>query len=106
MIHVTGLYRDMPDSKFDFNYFVNTHMPLAKKLLSDFGMGKFEVERGIEAADGEAAPFICITHVEFPTIEDFRRGLERHGEELFADVPNYTNIEPEIQFSEIVNSRD
>jgi hypothetical protein len=74
MIHVTGLYRDMPDSKFDFNW--------------------------------EAAPFICITHVEFPTIEDFRRGLERHGEELFADVPNYTNIEPEIQFSEIVNSRD
>ena len=73
--------------------------------MAEFGMGEFEVERGIEAADGEAAPYICITHVEFPAIGNFRRGFVRHGEELVADVPNYKNIEPEIQISEIVNPR-
>ena len=106
MIRVTGLYRDMSNSKFDFDYYVNAHMPLVKKRLADFGMGNFEVERGIEAADGEAAPCICIVHIEFPTIDDFKRGFEKHGGELSADVPNYTNIVPEMQISEIVKSSD
>ena len=106
MIRVTGLYRGESESEFDFDYYVNTHMPLVKNRLADFGMGEFEVERGIEAADGEAAPYICIVHIEFPTINDFRRGFETHGEELAADVPNYTNIAPEMQISEIVNFRE
>ena len=106
MIRVTGLYRDMSDSEFDFDYYLNTHMPLVKKRLADFGMGEFEVERGIEAADGASAPYICIVHIEFPTIDDFKRGFAEHGGELSADVPNYTNIAPEMQISEIVTSRE
>ena len=105
MIRVTGLYRDTFNSEFDFDYYMSTHMPLVKKRLADFGMGDFEVERGIEAADGEAAPYICIVHIEFPSIDDFKRGLEKHGEELSADVPNSTKIAPEMQVSEIVKSR-
>lgn len=31
-----------------------------------------------------------------------KRGLEEHAEELLADVPNYTDIEPEVQISEVV----
>jgi len=106
MIRVTVLYKNMPDSEFDFDYYVNIHMPLSKKRLADFGMGDFEVERGIEAADGGAAPYICVMHAEFATIDGFKRGFEKHGEELSADVPNYTNIAPEIQISEIVKSRE
>ena len=106
MIRLTGLYRDTSNSEFDFDYYLSTHMPLVKKRLADFGMGDFEVERGIEAADGEVAPYICIVHIEFLTIEGFKRGFERHGKELSADVPNYTNIAPEMQISEIVDSRE
>ena len=106
MIRVTGLYRDTSNSEFDFDYYMNTHMPLVKKRLVEFGMGDFEVERGIEAANGEAAQYVCIVHIEFPTIDDFKRGFEKHGEELGADVPNYTNIAPEMQISEIVESRE
>ncbi len=71
MIRVTGLYRNMSDSEFDFDYYMNTHMPLVKKRLADFGMGESEVERGIEAAEGKAAPYICIVRIEFPTLDDF-----------------------------------
>lgn len=106
MIRVTGLYKDVSNSRFDFDYYLNTHMPLVKKRLADFGMGDFEVERGVEAADGKAAPYICIVHIEFATIDDFKRGFEKHGEELSADVQNYTNIAPEMQISEIVNPRE
>jgi uncharacterized protein (TIGR02118 family) len=106
MIRLTGLYRNMSNSTFDFDYYMNAHMPLVKKRLAHFGMGNFEVERGIEAADGEAAPCICIVHIEFPTIDDFKRGFEKHGEELSRDVPNYTNIVPEMQISEIVKTSE
>ena len=53
MIRVTGLYRDMSDSEFDFDYYVNTHMPLVKRRLADFGMGEFEVERGSKPRMGK-----------------------------------------------------
>ena len=106
MIRVTGLYRSMSNSEFDFDYYMSTHMPLVKKRLADFGMGDYEVEKGIEAANGETAPYICVVHIEFPSIDDFRRGFEKHGEELSADVQNYTNIAPEMQISEIVESRE
>ncbi len=69
-------------------------------------MGRFEVEKGLEAVDGEAAPYICVMHAELATIDGFKRGFEKHGEELSADVPNYTNIAPEIQISEIVKSSE
>ena len=104
MIRLTGLYKNMSDSEFDFDYYMNRHLPLVKKRLADFGMGEFEVERGIETPNGEAALYICIVHIEFPTIDDFKRGFEKHGEELYADVTNYTNITPEMQMSEIVKS--
>jgi hypothetical protein len=28
--------------------------------------------------------------------------MKAHGKEIFADVPKYTNIQPQIQISEIV----
>ena len=106
MIRVTGLYKDMSNSEFDFDYYMSTHMPMVKERLADFGMGNFEVEKGIVAADGGTAQYICIVHIEFSSIDDFKRGFEKHGEALAADVPNYTNIVPEMQISEIVESRE
>ena len=103
MIRLTGLYKNTSNSEFDFDYYLSTHMPLVETRLAEFGMGDFEVERGVEAADGELAPYICIVHIEFLTKEGFKLGFERHGEELSADVPNYTNIAPEMQISEIVD---
>ncbi len=106
MIRLTALYRNTVGSTFDFDYYVNTHLQLSKQRLTDFGMGRIEVEKGIEAMDGEAVPYICIMHAEFSNADDFRRGLDQHGEELMADMPNYTTIEPDLQISEIVTFRE
>ena len=102
MIRVTALYRNAEGKHFDFDYYVNTHLPLARKRLSEFGLQKAEVLRGIEATDGGPAPYVCIALVEFSSLEGLKRGMEAHMEELLADVPNYTNIEPEIQINEIL----
>ena len=102
MICVTALYRNTEGKHFDFDYYVNTHMPLAKERLSEFGLQKVEVLKGSEAPDGGPAPYVCIGLVEFSSLEGLKQGLEEHMEELLADVPNYTNIEPEIQINEVV----
>jgi uncharacterized protein (TIGR02118 family) len=105
MIRLTALYRNSEGSRFDFDYYVKTHLQLARERLADFGMGRIEVERGIEAMDGERAAYICVAHADFSDMADLKRGFEEHGEELLADVPNYTDIEPEVQISEVVEAK-
>ena len=31
--------------------------------------------------------------------------MKPHGKELFADVPNFTNIQPFVQISEIISQQ-
>ena len=33
---------------------------------------------------------------------NLQKATRAHGKELFADVPNFTNITPQVQISEIV----
>jgi uncharacterized protein (TIGR02118 family) len=102
---VTALYRNSEGSRFDFDYCVTTHFQLVRERLGGFGMGRIEVEKGIEAMDGERAAYTCVAHVDFSDMAGLKRGLEEHGEELLADVPNYTDIEPEVQISEVVEAK-
>lgn len=102
MIRVTALYPNSDGSWFDFDHYTTMHMKLARERLGEFGMGRVEVERGLEGVDGGKPAYVCIAHVEFSSLEDMKRGFEAHAEQLMADVPNYTNIEPEVQFSRIL----
>ena len=53
-------------------------------------------------APGSPAPFVCIGHVYFNSLDEFQSAMKAHGRELFADVPNFTDIQPQIQISEIL----
>jgi uncharacterized protein (TIGR02118 family) len=54
------------------------------------------------AVPGAPAPFVCVGHLYFNSVDDFQKGIVTHGKELMGDVPNYTNIQPRVQISEIV----
>ena len=55
-------------------------------------------------APGAPAPFVCVGHLYFDSVADFQAAMKPHGQELFADVPNFTNIVPQVQISEIIHS--
>ena len=51
---------------------------------------------------GAPAPFVAACHLYFNAAADFQKGIAAHGTEIMGDIPNYTDISPEIQISEIV----
>ena len=53
MIKLSILYPNKPGSRFDVNYYVTTHMPLAMRLLKK-NLRKTEVDAGLQGgAPGE-----------------------------------------------------
>jgi uncharacterized protein (TIGR02118 family) len=104
MIRVTVLYPNEAGKKFDVDYYRNTHMKLVGDRLKDFGFVRAEVDKGVAGgAPGSAAPFVCIGHVYFTSLAEFQKGMGVHGGGIMADIPNYTNIAPTMQISEIVS---
>ena len=102
MIRVSVLYPYQDDAKFDYTYYVTKHMVLVKERLADTGLLRIEADKAIGGGDPNApAPFLCVGHMYFNSIEDFQKGMATHGKELLADVPNYTNVRPQIQLAEI-----
>ena len=103
MIRVSVIYANETGKKFDHDYYKNKHMRLVGERLKDAGLIRYEVDMGIAGgAPGAPAPFISVGHLYFHSLSDFQKGMGAHGKELLADIPNYTNIQPQIQISRIV----
>ncbi len=103
MIRVSVLYPSGEGKKFDVKYYVKKHMALVHKQYGEFGLVRTEVDEGVSGgAPGEAPPFACIGQLYFNSVADFHKAGEAHGKEVVGDMPNYTDIQPQIQISEIV----
>jgi uncharacterized protein (TIGR02118 family) len=101
MIKVSVLYPNSEDAKFDMDYYCNTHIPFAVELLGE-ALRKGEVDSGIAGAlPGEAPAFVAMTHMTFDSVEAFQIAFAPQAEKIMADLPNFTNIQPKIQISEI-----
>lgn len=102
MIRVSVMYPNTGE-KFDFDYYVNQHMALARRLLEPYGLEQTQVDRGIgSVGPGAEAPYVAVGHLIFNSPEKMQKGLEAHDPDLAADVPNFTTISPEFQISEII----
>ena len=103
MIKVSVFYPNEEGKKFDMDYYSGSHMPLVHSRLDSMGLLRTEVERGVSSADPNApAPFVAIGVLYFNTAEEVHEGFKTHGREIMGDIPNYTDIAPQFQISEIV----
>jgi uncharacterized protein (TIGR02118 family) len=46
--------------------------------------------------------YVAIGHLICESIEDFEAGFGPHAKEIRADMANYTDLAPALQFSEII----
>ncbi len=103
MIRVSVMYLTTPDADFDLDYYQATHANLIKEKFTDPGFVRFEIDAGIGGAKpGSAPPFVAIGHMVFADKEAFQRLMGEHGRSLNEDVPNFTNIRPQVQVSSVV----
>jgi len=101
MIRVTFLYPNKPGSRFNADYYIDKHMPLAIRLLKP-ALKAVSAEIGISGAMPDSAPpNAAIASFTFESIEAFSAAVMPHYMELQSDIPNYTDIEPVVQISEI-----
>jgi uncharacterized protein (TIGR02118 family) len=104
MIKVSVLYPNKPGTRFDMNYYVTKHMPLAMRLLSK-GLRKTEVDAGLHgAAPSEPPAFYGGCQFYFDTVEAFAAVWGPAAAEITADIPKYTDVAPLIQFNEVKTS--
>ena len=102
MIKVSLLYAAEDGKKFDMDYYANKHMPLVHQRLDPVGLIRSEVESGISSADPNApAPFVAIGVLYFNSADEVHEGFKTHGREIMGDLPNFTDIAPQVQISEI-----
>lgn len=101
MVKISIFYPNKAGARFDTDYYLNTHMPMAIACLGDTCRG-VSVETGMGgAAPDQPAAYAVMCHFLFDSAEAFLAAFLPHAEQLQGDIPNYTNIEPVIQFSEV-----
>ncbi len=103
MIKVTVLYPNEEGKKFDFDYYLNTHLPMVQGLLEPMGLVKGEAEKGVSSADpSKPAPFVLVGHLFFETTEEVHAAFTAHAGQIMGDIKNYTDISPTFQISEVL----
>jgi uncharacterized protein (TIGR02118 family) len=101
MIKVTVLYPNATDARFDMKYYVSHHLPMVREKCGP-ECRSIAAEGGLAGGDpGAPAPYIAIGHLTFDSLATFQKVFTPHAAEILADIPNYTNIKPIIQISEI-----
>jgi len=102
MIRVSVLYANGPGVRFDHDYYRDRHMPLLKSRMGD-ACKHYTVDRGLAGgAPGSAAPFVAACHIHCDSLASFQAGFGPHAAEILADIPNYTDVTPVVQISEVV----
>ena len=104
MIRVTVLFPKTSDSHFDMDYYLTKHVPMTKSKLESLGIPvEAEVDEGLGTIlPGQPARYAAIGYLLFEKMEDLQNGLATHGAEMMADLPNFTNVQPQIQVGIIV----
>ena len=102
MIKVSVLYTNSKDVQFDAEYYKNTHLPMIIKLVGS-ALKELELDLGIASrVPGEPAPYVAIAHLKFESVKAFQESFGPHAAVFAADVKNYTNVQGELQISELI----
>lgn len=89
--------------RFDFEYFAKKHAPLFARYLGD-NCVRFEVHRSLASPAAPTPSFLGVAYFWVRSGEEFGAALAQYGNEIYADIPNFTDIEPIRQWSEVVQA--
>ena len=114
MFNISSIYPRCGGDRFDFDYYLDKHMPLSISLLSTArGFYGVSVERGMDVPEAQISSsfvvrrssFVAMCHCYCDSVEAFIAAFTPHAQTLRDDIVNYTDIAPIIQINsvEIIN---
>lgn len=96
MIKVSALYPNSEGVEFDYDYYVDKHLPLVRELLGDAVLD-ISADKGI---GGENDTYVAMGHMIFESMESFQQAFAQAAEKVRADIPEFTNAAAVTQISE------
>ena len=97
------MYPSQQDGTFDFDYYRDTHMALVRQHLEPHGLKKTGIEKGVGGGTDGTPPFVCIGSLYFDSADQYTQAMAAVGTVLRDDLPNFTNIVPTRQISEVMD---
>lgn len=92
MIRVSVMYPKGDDKTFDFDYYNTTHMAM---VVEHMGANRTEVDKCVNG------PYMAIGHLYYDSMDALQAGMAGAGP-VMADVANFTNAEPVMVTSEVL----
>ncbi len=94
MIRLSILYPAGEGATFDHDYYRDSHIPLVSEVWRPASV---TVDKGVDG------PYLAGVHLTFDSIEALHAAMGADRTiELLTDVANYTNTQPVMQTSEVV----
>lgn len=102
MIKVSVFYPGAEEKHFDYDYYVNNHVPLVANTLGE-ALKDVSYDKGIGGGTpGSPAPFVAMANLYFNSMDEFGAPFAAAAPTLMSDLPNFTNIAPVVQISEVM----
>ena len=104
MIVISVMYPEGDGIEFNLDYYLKNHLDLVSSRWGTMGLKGARVLKGVGGGEpGSPATYRIMAMVDFESLEAFESAVAAHGEEIFGDIPNFTNATPVVQISEIAN---
>ena len=77
-------------------------MPMVAAKMGDACL-RYTVDKGIAGGEPGSPPtYVGMCHIFCDLVESFQAGFGPHAGEIMADIPDYTDLSPLIQISDVV----
>lgn len=95
MISVHIMYPNTDESTFDMDYYTATHMPMLADAIGEacLAWGATSVQSG--------GSWAAIGWCRVESHDAFNSAMAEHGAKIMGDIPNYTNVSPELIIGDV-----
>jgi uncharacterized protein (TIGR02118 family) len=102
MVKVAILYSNGEGKAFDMDYYEKTHMPMVAGFLGQ-NLKFYEIDKGIAGrTPTDKVPFLAIGYFYIKDVAEYNKSIAQNREAIINDFKNYTNVQPIVQISEII----
>jgi uncharacterized protein (TIGR02118 family) len=104
MIKVSFFFPHRDGAKFNIKYYLSQHVPMLKERLGS-ALKNVVIDRGLRGGTPKSPPhFILVANLMFDDLPSFRAAFRPNAQEFLKDVPNFTNVRPRIQISQVLKA--